>query len=100
MFGASRSMIGTEDAAALTDGEEDDGEETEDLGSGVQKKPAAGWCKAERERRASRAYHRTKTMVKNKCLPKDKLHELLSTVFHRAAARYDQGLSDEFPKLR
>ena len=28
-----------EDAAALTDGEEDDGEETEDLGSGVQKKP-------------------------------------------------------------
>ena len=31
-----------EDAAALTDGEEDDGEETEDLGSGVQKKPAAG----------------------------------------------------------
>ena len=38
-----------EDAAALTDGEEDDGEETEDLGSGVQKKPAAGWCVAERE---------------------------------------------------
>ena len=89
-----------EDAAALTDGEEDDGEETEDLGSGVQKKPAAGWCKAERERRASRAYHRTKTMVKKECLPKDKLDELLSTVFHRAAARYDQGLSDEFPDLR
>ena len=42
-----------EDAAALTDGEEDDGEETEDLGSGVQKKPAAGWCVAERERPSS-----------------------------------------------
>ena len=49
----SPEVVILEDAAALTDGEEDDGEETEDLGSGVQKKPAAGWCVAERERPSS-----------------------------------------------
>ena len=59
-----------------------------------------GWCKAERERRASRAYHRTKTMLKSEGLSQEELDERLSAAFQLAKTRYDQGLADEFPKLR
>ena len=59
-----------------------------------------GWNHAERERRASRAYHRTKTMIKHETMDADVRRAKLSDAFQRAAERYDKGLADEFPKMR
>ena len=46
-----------------------------------------GWCKAERERRASRAYHRTKTMLNREGLPQEELDDRLSPAFQRTTTK-------------
>ena len=59
-----------------------------------------GWNLAERERRASRAYHRTKTMIKHEAMAEGVRRAKLSDAFQRAAARYDKALADDFPNMR
>ena len=57
------------------------------------------WSKEEKNRRASRAYYRTKTIYKKQGFTPNKILEKAKEAHARASQRYDEGLADEFPLL-
>ena len=57
------------------------------------------WSKEEKNRRASRAYYRTKTIYKKQGFTPDKILVKAKEAHARASQRYDEGLADEFPLL-